>query len=245
MTSLLIRCYPARWRARYGGEFEALLEQTALGPLEVVDVLLGALDAQLRLRGHETKIAHGKGFMMSLRIGGAAAILGAALWAVAGLVNAGIFAKADATVPAVLLAAGLPTWLVAMAGLSAFQARTNPALSWVAFLVPAVGTVACVVGMVGIAAGGDEVFWPLFGLGALTALVGSALFAIATYRTAALSRGAAALLGGGLIVTLVTISNASLQSVAAVGLAAVALGWFALGVQAIRLDRPSTAPRTA
>ncbi|MGH2477033.1 MAG: hypothetical protein ACRDIL_17380 [Candidatus Limnocylindrales bacterium] len=245
MTSLLIRCYPATWRARYGDEFEALLDERPLGPLDVADILLGAFDAQLRLRGHETAIAHGKGFIVSLRIGGIAAILGAALWAAAGLVNSGIFADADATLPSVMLVAGLPIWLVAMAGLSAFQARTNPTLSWVAFLVPAVGAVACLVGMVGIAAGGDELFWLMFGLGSLTAIVGSTLFAIATYRTAALSRAGAALLGAGSIVTLLTISNPSLQTLAAVGLAAFALGWFALGVQAVRLDRPATAPRPA
>jgi hypothetical protein len=244
MTSFLIRCYPANWRARYGDEFEALLEERPLGPLDVADILLGAFDAQLRLRGNETDIAHGRGFIMSLRIGGIAAIVGAALWAAAGLANSGIVADADATLPSVMLTAALPIWLVALAGLSAFQARTNPTLAWVAFLVPAVGMVACVVGMVGIAAGGDD-FWPVFGLGSATAIVGSALFAIATYRTAALSRGAAALLGAGSIVTPLTMSNPSLQTLAAAGLAAIALGWFGLGVHAIRLDRPASAPRPA
>jgi hypothetical protein len=245
MKSFLIRCYPARWRARYGDEFEALLEERPLGPFDVADVLLGALDAQLRLRGREIDIAQGRGFIMSLRIGGIAAILGAALWAVAGLVNSGIFVDVDATLPSVLLAAGMPALLVALAGLSAFQARTNPTLSWVAFLVPAVGTFACIVGLVGIAFEGDEPFWIMFGLGGFTAIVGSALFAVATYRTAALSRGAAALLGAGSIVIVLTIPNPGLQSLAAVGLAAFALGWFALGVQAIQLDRPASEPRPA
>ena len=52
MRSFLIRCYPARWRARYGDEFEAILEERPLGPFDVADILLGAFDAQLRLRGH-------------------------------------------------------------------------------------------------------------------------------------------------------------------------------------------------
>jgi uncharacterized protein YndB with AHSA1/START domain len=51
VNSLLVRCYPAKWRARYGAEFAALLEEHPLGLLDVVDVLRGALDAQLRLRG--------------------------------------------------------------------------------------------------------------------------------------------------------------------------------------------------
>jgi hypothetical protein len=245
MIALLIRLYPARWRARYGDEFEALLAERPLGPFDVADVALGALDAHLHLRGLGSWSEHRRGFPMSLRIGGIAAIAGAALWAAAGLVNVGILVDADAALPSALLVAGLAVWLVAIAGLSAFQARTNPTLAWLAFAVPAIGTVACIVGMLGIVATGDESFWLLFGLGGLTAAVGCVLFAIASYRTAALSRGAAALLGVGCVVTLFTTSGPSLQPLAAVGLAAIALGWFALGVQAIRLDRPATTPRPA
>lgn len=45
----LTHLYPASWRQRYGDEFEALLEQCLHSPLDVLDVLLGALDAHLRL----------------------------------------------------------------------------------------------------------------------------------------------------------------------------------------------------
>ena len=41
----LVRLYPASWRARYGEEFEALLEERPLGPFDVADVLLSAVDA--------------------------------------------------------------------------------------------------------------------------------------------------------------------------------------------------------
>ena len=51
MIGLLLRCYPARWRARYGEEFAELLAERPLGPFDVADVLLGALDARLHLRG--------------------------------------------------------------------------------------------------------------------------------------------------------------------------------------------------
>lgn len=51
MRRALLRCYPRRWRARYGEEFAALLEERSLGPFDVIDVLLGALDAHLHLRG--------------------------------------------------------------------------------------------------------------------------------------------------------------------------------------------------
>jgi hypothetical protein len=246
MSSPLIHLYPAPWRARYGDEFAALLEERPLGPLDVADVLLGALDAQLRLRGHDSGVAHGKGFVMSLRIGGFAAILGAALWAVAGLVNSGVVVDVDAAVPSILLVAGMPLWLVALAGLSAHQARTEPTLAWVAFLVPAAGTVACLIGIVGIVVATDqELLWVLFALGSGTAIVGSVLFAIVTYRTGSISRAGSVLLGVGAIVTMITVPNPGAQSFAAVGLACLALGWFALGVQAVRASGPALAQRAA
>jgi nitrite reductase/ring-hydroxylating ferredoxin subunit len=45
--AILLRLYPRRWRERYGGEFEALLEDRPPGVREVVDVARGALDAHL------------------------------------------------------------------------------------------------------------------------------------------------------------------------------------------------------
>jgi hypothetical protein len=41
----LIALYPARWRDRYGAEFEALLEQEPITPSLVIDVIRGALYA--------------------------------------------------------------------------------------------------------------------------------------------------------------------------------------------------------
>ena len=79
MIALLIRLYPARWRARYGDEFEALLAERPLGPFDVADVALGALDAHLHLRGLGSWSEHRRGFPMSLRIGAWAAIVGGAL----------------------------------------------------------------------------------------------------------------------------------------------------------------------
>ena len=245
MNALLIRLYPAPWRARYGDEFAALLEERPLGPLDVADILLGAFDAQLRLRGKETGIARGKGFLMSLRLGGIAAVLGAALWAMAGVVNSGVIVDVDATLPSILLVAGMPASLVALAGLSAYQARTEPKLAWAAFLVPAAGTVACLVGIVGAFVAYDELFWLMFALGTGIAMGGSVLFAVVTYRIGTISRAGSALLGLGALVVLPTIAIPGTQGLAAVALAAIALGWFALGVQAIRASGPLVAPRTA
>lgn len=43
----LLRLYPAGWRARYGDEFALVLDDSRMIPLNVLDVLLGALDVRL------------------------------------------------------------------------------------------------------------------------------------------------------------------------------------------------------
>lgn len=241
VRSLLIRCYPARWRDRYGDEFEVVLGERPLGPFDVADILLGALDAQLRLRGRGAHLAQGRGLSMSLRIGGIAAIVGAALLTVAGFLGSGLVLVDGAAAP-VLLVTGLVMLLVALAGLSAFQARVHPRLIWLAFAVTAIGTVASLAGLAGLALASDA-SWVVWFLGSMTALAGSALFAIATYRTAVLSRPAAALLGVGSVLPFLGLAtnNQALNNEALLPAAIICflLGWFALGVQAIRLDRPT------
>src|SRR5512147_597778 len=136
MITLLLRLYPARWRARYGDEFAVVLADRPLGPFDVADVLLGALDAHLHLRGLGAASAHGRGFTMTLRIGGYAAILGGLLWFIALAGNA-INDGRDpgfAWLGPVLLGAVVTT-LVALVGLSAFQARRYPVLIWASFAV--------------------------------------------------------------------------------------------------------------
>jgi hypothetical protein len=49
LPAWLVRLYPPAWRSRYGEEFEALLEESLRSPLDVVDVILGALDARFFL----------------------------------------------------------------------------------------------------------------------------------------------------------------------------------------------------
>jgi hypothetical protein len=246
MRRRLIRCYPAQWRARYGDEFEAILEERPLGPFDVADILLGALDAHLRLRGHRTATNQGKGIVMSLRIGGIAAILGSALWTVGIVGSLGVVMDMGPTGAAILLTIGAFAFLVALAGLSPFQARTHAVLSWAAFGVAAVGLIVCTAGFVGMSLV-DEAYWVVFILGIYGALVGSTLFAIATYRTAALSRGAAALVGVGSFLTLLAgFGGDRLPPLLLLAtFSCFLLGWFALGVQAIRLDRPAAESRPA
>lgn len=237
MRSLLIRCYPADWRARYGDEFQSLLEERPLGPYDVADILLGALDARLRSRGHSSARQEGKGLTMSLRIGGLAAILGAALLGVAGLLGSDVIIRVDGEITQAVFLAGLAVLLVGLTGLSAFQGRAYPALSWTAFGLAAVGMAAIITAFL-VRPWITDDLWYVFMFGVLAAIGGCLLFAIATYRTAVLSRAAALLIGIGSVVVL-------FQPIIAVGIASIAIGWFVLGIEAIRHDRSTTDPRPA
>jgi hypothetical protein len=246
MRSFLIRCYPARWRARYGDEFEAILEERPLGPFDVADILLGALDAQLRLRGRRSDIHHGKGLSMSLRIGGFAAILGGALFAMSIVLGIGNVGNIASVVPGIMFFAGSLALFVALVGLSAFQARAHPILSWAAVAITAAGVIAATGGIVGMQLLGDG-YWNVLTIGVISALVGSTLFAIATYRTAALSRGAALLLCVASVMTIgAGFSGESLGPIPTIVTSiGFALGWFVLGIYAVRFDRLATFARPA
>lgn len=193
MIDLLIALYPARWRQRYGEEFRAVLESRAIGPFDVADVLLGALDARLtpfRLPGTAGSTG-GPGMLQ--RLGGYGAIVGGASWIVGSL---GVLSEESGAFMAVLLL-GTAGLLLALVGLSAFQARTQPALAWAAFAIPALGALIAIVGMAGILLAPESSrflglsAWEIMLVGLLGTLVGSVLFAGATYRTRVFSRAAA------------------------------------------------------
>jgi hypothetical protein len=250
MRSLLIRCYPARWRERYGDEFLAILEERPLGPYDVADVLLGALDARLRSHGRRAVEHHGRGFTMSLRIGGIAAILGTLIWIVFFFMTSPGTAFQGAIV--IVAFAGLVALLVAVTGLSAYQARSHPTLVWSAFAITAAGTVALLIGAAAELSPVGDGGWneTLVVVGGCAAVLGSGLFGIATYRASAAMRGGASLLvaGAALLVAMAIFANAEWELGWLLMFPALICflgGWFALGVQAIRLDRPTTEPRPA
>ena len=255
MIALLLRLYPARWRTRYGDEFAALLGERPLGPFDVADVLLGALDAHLRLRGLGSHSEHRRGFPMSLRIGGIAAALGGALWLI-GLAWSSAD-PADQDPGAMVFLVGVLALLVGLTGLSAFQARRHPALTWAAFALPALGSAMATIGVGLMATQTDDgpvvgglSGWDFFILGSLATVAGSILFAIATYRTRALPRSGALLLGIVSTVALVSFAGSFvlgewLQALFIGGFLAFPLGWVVLGLQAIRLDRPAMATGAA
>jgi hypothetical protein len=256
MRALLLRCYPARWRARYGDEFAAVLEERPLGPFDVADILLGALDAHLHLRGLGAASQHAKGFAMSLRIGGYAAILAGVLWLLS-LVGNAINNGGESFWPWLgyaLVGATVAT-LVALVGLSAFQSRRHPVLTWAAFAIPALGAVIGLLGYSLVVTTGDSDTilvggispWMLGSIGLLMMVLGSSLFAVATWRTRSLSRGASALLAVGavlVIVTLLGVGSGGLSLPAALvpviaAIVAFPAGWIALGISALRISGPA------
>ena len=255
VIALLLRLYPARWRARYGDEFAAVLEERPLGPFDVADVLLGALDAHLHLRGVGAASEHRKGFAMSLRVGGYAAIVGGLLWLIALAGNA-INDGGDSFSPWLgyaIVGATLLT-LVALIGLTAFQARSHPVLTWAAFAIPGLGAVIGLVGYVLIVATGDSDAaliggispWMIGSIGFLTMVAGSSLFAIATWWSRALSRRASGLLaiGAALLVPAMAGANGNLPPPVAVvpivaAIVAFPAGWMLMGVSALRIAGPA------
>jgi hypothetical protein len=250
MKSHLIRFYPARWRARYGDEFEAILEERPLGPFDVADILLGALDARLRLRGRGAELEQGRGFTMSLRIGGIAAVVGASLVVIVIVLTGGHTEGSDNAITIALLVA-LAALLVALTGMSAFQARSNPGLVWTAFAVTAVGTIVIFIAGLSDLAGAGPRDWrdgPL-AIGVVTAALGSAAFGIATYRGSVLSRkGALSLVIGPTVGFIGAIAVGQDlwelgMPLVLVGVVSFLAGWFTLGVAAIRMDGLATAER--
>jgi hypothetical protein len=245
MIGLLLQLYPVQWRRRYGEEFRAVLESRPLGPFDVADVLLGALDARsraLRLAGSPDKSG---GTFTMLRLGGFGAIAGGALWAI-GFIGANENQTSQELWFA-LGAIGSLGILLALVGLSAFQARRNSRLAWAAFVIPAAGTVISIVGMFGMAArlnDGGMLFgfdaWAIWVVGLLGLVIGSILFAIATVQTEVLSRTAAIALGATAVIFLVVASGnggdgtnpRSWLNIVAVG--AFGASWVWLGLSALR-----------
>jgi hypothetical protein len=63
----LTRLYPRSWRMRYEEEFTALLEQCLHSPLDVLDILLGALDAHMLLLSGENLTWRGLNMLNKIR----------------------------------------------------------------------------------------------------------------------------------------------------------------------------------
>jgi hypothetical protein len=244
MIGLLLALYPAPWRRRYGEEFRAVLESRPLGPFDVTDVVLGALDARFALRHAETSSATGGLFNM-LRIGGFSAVFGAAAWFI-GIAAASGLGEGGRAWMALALAGNIGL-VVALAGLSAFQGHRDPALAWIAFAIPAIGAVIAAIGIAGMlvlpedgTVVADMSAWDVWIFGMFLNLVGSTFFAFATYQAQVLSARAAQALGisSGFALAVaigsIGVLPAGLAFLVPVAILAFALSWMWLGISALR-----------
>jgi len=242
----ILRLYPSAWRERYRDEMESILDERPPGPFEMADLLLGALDAHLHRRGLGNPSEHRKGTTMSLRIAGIAAIIGGALWGLTWLIIAAdqFFGGGEGNIPIAFLTmlAACVALLVALASLSAFQAREHQRATWLSFVVPAIGAVMVAGGFIGMAV--LDGLWAVGMIGLFMFTIGSAIFGAVTYRTGVFARQASAVLavGGavsalGFVVVLTVDWNSGAQSVMFVGMAVFSMGWILMSADAIRRDR--------
>ena len=136
-----------------------------------------------------------------------------------------------------LLGAACLAILIALIGLSAFQAHRDPKLAWAAFLVPAVGSLMSLAGLYGTLAGpGDTPIlfgvsaWGLSLLGILATSIGSILFGLATVRARVLSsRAATALAISSATFTFIGLLGIGGSGPTALGQAALAASILAFG----------------
>lgn len=248
--SRLVRLYPAAWRDRYGDELAALLEDRSPGPFDVADLLLGAIDAHLHLRGLGTASEHRKGIPMSLRLAGSAAIIGGGLWIIFFVIASFSYTGADLDVAwfPVVLGAGLLT-LAALAGLSAFEFRDHPRWVWIAFVVPAIGIGLVLVALARTLLTGDWSYDQgsggarlLYG-GLLLVLIGSIVFAAVSRPSHGLRRLGAIAIAAGTVVTLPALGGALPPIGLVVGGLLFGSGWIALGLDAVQRDRNAVRAR--
>jgi len=238
---LLLRLYPAAWRARYEDEFLAVLEERPLSPFDVFDVVLGALDARLRPRSLAIDLAPRRTNRMNARFAGYAAIAGGALILV--MIALGwLLPYPQDQIFLLIYPVAAVALLVALIGLSAVQGRRRPLLTWSAVAIPVAALVVSVVGMGSMFLRGDVPLvaglsgWHLWFFGLLGLLVGSILFAAATAIVGVFSRGAAvALLAGSLLLVMTAVFDAAGPPLAAVtvGILLFTGGWIWLGYAAI------------
>jgi hypothetical protein len=245
---LLLRLYPAAWRARYEDEFLAVLEERPLSPFDFFDITLGALDARLRPRSLAIDLAPRRTPAMSSRISGYAAIAGGTIALLMGVMSFAV-GPTDSSLAFYVFPIAALALLVAVIGLSAAQGRRLPALTWLAAILPAAGLLASIAGFLAGAAFddrpivGDVTAWGLMFLGVTGTIVGSILFAAATLVVGVLSRGAAVtILAGSLVLALVGLPiafgafdpgpSSALQAVLFTAGVAFCLGWMWLGYAA-------------
>ncbi len=148
--------------------------------------------------------------------------------------------------------------LVALIGLSAFQSRRYPVLTWTAFAIPAIGAVLGLLGVVAMAVAGDSdsIFigglsaWTISTIGIGALVLGSGLFAVAAWLSGSLSRVGSGLLFVGALLVVPAIGGVTGglvppvlgYLVLVVAILAFPIGWISLGVSALRVGHTFLIP---
>jgi hypothetical protein len=78
--SVILGLYPRAWRARYGDELEALLEERPATLLDYLDLIRGAIDARLHPQVPGTVVRPERETPMNTRLLGAVAAIGGTVW---------------------------------------------------------------------------------------------------------------------------------------------------------------------
>jgi len=183
MIKLLLRLYPASWRARYGVEFAALLRERSLAPFDVADILFGAWDANLHFRGLGTGLVGGRGFRMSTRVGAYAALWTGILWVFVLMGYSALF-----------LAGSAIALVLALSGLSYGHDDAHTVRAWAPVVVGTAGGATTFVGALLLQMNGWNNSWaagyPFVVLltGVTAVYVGSMLFAAAGVRSRRMGR---------------------------------------------------------
>lgn len=162
---------------------------------------------------------------------------------------------------------GLMALLASLVALSGTQAHLHPRLVWVSFLAGAAGIVMPLLGLIGILAFGARtsidqanahaLAWDIWSWSLLVMAGGSALFALATWRTRVLSAPGALLLLGASTLMVATFIGGAMNLVIGpikiswwlgaffLCLAGFAAGWVWLGWSAVRAASSAKAPSEA
>jgi hypothetical protein len=268
MRRLLLRLYPENWRRRYGDEFESILEDRSLTPADVADVVHGAVDAHLQVRGRSFP---GLGRVGTSAIG-IAAILGGVVWS-AGMFLAMFdgsgapwsirtaFFHFNPIVPLLgspVVIAGTILLLGALIGLGAIHGRDHHRLIWASALLPILGAAVSLFGLLALPGVQREIYpvdsaaSDVWAYGMLAMVAGTGLFGLGTLaRSRPRWPGLILLAGSSLMLSMVLGAAVPLTSGLMkaswylgffyAGLLAFAIGWVAIGLVELR-DRAVTIP---
>ena len=223
----LVRLYPAVWRARYGDEFLALLEDRPPTGVAIIDVLWGALDAYLFPQAPEGR------FRMFTRLAGLAAVAAGATLLI------GFLPVEDInrfTVPTVYVLA-----VIGLIGIHLRQVSAQPTLAWFGFLAALAALGAGVSGVVLSAAGvlppsgGEYGFVSGLALWIGMVVLGATMLSIRVFPTVVslLLTVSAPVAMLGLVVGRAESSADALGVVALAGIALYALAWIGVGISLV------------